>query len=486
TIFKYCHCFPKLLSKLLLYLSSCPTQPPTPPPQICCHGYQKVPHLSARKNKHNLKDTEKVSKTLTKVLKVMDSLSKVASCFGFVGSILGLILAFIPQSDPNMEFMKEQFSEINRKLDPIALQIDSLTKEIEWDTYASTYGRDENAIKNSWAELMKFLDQAPTADERRKSSLAEAFTIHYTNSATRNSVSNFYHYLTENEAASLNKNLLQLVIQKSKGDIKILSMYSDYFLSLMVKGLQLNVYYDIMMGYGGVSGAKEGVERLTTMLTAMKEAMIQCADETLNWALEDANKIATEQSSSHLELANAISTKLNQKFIWYEWTVIVHGTDDEEETLKHLEYIHTVKKVKMFDLTIFLKSNDVVEQDPCSEIKCHNDGKCKQLKDTTEELCICTRMFTGPTCEESVEHFIDFSAIEAQLSGIALNVNYKCTNQPCRALFLPRCDRCSIDRVCWDHKVCRKGKCISACKDNPCGINTVCTGANHVHVGVLG
>ncbi|XP_034146502.1 uncharacterized protein LOC117593913 [Esox lucius] len=458
-----------------------------------------------------LKDTEKVSKTLTKVLKVMDSLSKVASCFGFVGSILGLILAFIPQSDPNMEFMKEQFSEINRKLDSIALQIDSLAKEIEWDTYASTYGRDENAIKNSWAELMKFLEQAqaPALDERRKASLAEAFTIHYTNSATRNSVSNFYRYLTENEAASLNKNLLQLVLQKSKGDVKILSKYSGYFLSLMVKGLQLNVYYDIMKGYGGVSGAKEGVERLTTMLTAMKEAMIQCADGTLNWALEDANKIATEQFSSNLELANAISTKLNQKFIWYEWTVIVHGTDNKEEkvfgystdlvaqnkakihiihreknfkvnegikeeikrelgeslcrkmensgldspfadrTLKHLEYIHTVNKdssyaqtptrgliefeckktvptqyttisLKMFDLTIFLKSNDVVEQDPCSKNKCHNDGKCKQLKDTTEELCICTRMFTGPTCKESVEHFIDFSAIEAQLTGIAL------------------------------------------------------------------
>uniref|UniRef100_A0A3P8YUB6 EGF-like domain-containing protein n=1 Tax=Esox lucius TaxID=8010 RepID=A0A3P8YUB6_ESOLU len=497
---------------LLSYLRFClPPHPPPPPPtlQKRCHGYQKVFNLSLAEMNTILKETEKAGKALTKVLKVMDSLSKVASCFGFVGSILGLILAFIPQSDPNMEFMKEQFSEINRKLDSIALQIDSLAKEIEWDTYASTYGRDENAIKNSWAELMKFLEQAPALDERRKASLAEAFTSHYTNSATRNSVSNFYRYLTENEDASLNKNLLQLVIQKSKGDVKILSMYSGYFLSLMVKGLQLNVYYDIMMGYGGVSGAKEGVERLTTMLTAMKDAMIQCVDETLNWALEDANKIKTEQFSSNLELANAIGTKLNQKFIWYEWTVIVHDINNEEEkgyghttdliaqdkakihiiyreknfivnegikmeiqrqlgesqcfnmkkhglsspfadrTLKHLEYIHTVYKdsnyaqtptrgliefqcsrtiqteygsteVKMFDLTIFLKSNDVVEQDPCSKNKCHNDGKCKQLKDTTEELCICTRMFTGQTCEESIKHFIDFSAIEAQLNSIAL------------------------------------------------------------------
>ena len=34
-------------------------------------------------------------------------------------------------------------------------------------------------------------------------------------------------------------------------------------------------------------------------------------------------------------------------------------------------------------------------------------------------LCECPRMFVGPECKESVEHLIEFAAIDAQLNGIA-------------------------------------------------------------------
>lgn len=104
---------------------------------------------------------------------------------------------------------------------------------------------------------------------------------YYDNSGTHNSVSNFYRYLTEENKTSLNKNLLQLVIQKSHADIKILQIYSGYFLSLMVKVLQLNVYNDIMKGYAAAPGVKESVERLTSRLTAMKNAPIECADNSM-------------------------------------------------------------------------------------------------------------------------------------------------------------------------------------------------------------
>jgi hypothetical protein len=34
-------------------------------------------------------------------------------------------------------------------------------------------------------------------------------------------------------------------------------------------------------------------------------------------------------------------------------------------------------------------------------------------------LCECPRKFVGPECKESVEHLIEFAAIDAQLNGIA-------------------------------------------------------------------
>jgi hypothetical protein len=62
----------------------------------------------------------------------------------------------------------------------------------------------------------------------------------------------------------------------------------------MVKGLQLNVYNDIMKGYAAAPGVKESVERLTSRLTAMKNAPIECADNSMIRPLKDANKIGDE------------------------------------------------------------------------------------------------------------------------------------------------------------------------------------------------
>ncbi len=88
--------------------------------------------------------------SVLKVLKVFSSFGKVAASFGFIGALISFIFAFIPQSNPMFEFMKEQFAEINRKLDSLSLQISTLQTEMEWTNYASSYGKDENVIKNSW------------------------------------------------------------------------------------------------------------------------------------------------------------------------------------------------------------------------------------------------------------------------------------------------------------------------------------------------
>ena len=67
--------------------------------------------------------SKEITDTIQKVLKVFDVFGKIASSFGFIGSLVSLIFAFIPKSDPMFNFMKEQFSEVNRKLDSVSLQI---------------------------------------------------------------------------------------------------------------------------------------------------------------------------------------------------------------------------------------------------------------------------------------------------------------------------------------------------------------------------
>ncbi|XP_026120797.1 SE-cephalotoxin-like [Carassius auratus] len=268
--------------------------------------------------------------SLLKVLKVFSSLGKVAASFGCIGALISFIFAFIPQSNPMFEFMKEQFAEINRKLDSLSLQISTLQTEMEWTNYASSYGKDENVIRNSWAKLTEFIKTAPVAStQEQKTRLAERFTTFYENTGTENSVANFYRYINENNPVSLNKNLLQLIIEKSSGDFDVLVQYTTYFTTLMVSGLKLNVFYYKLKGYDADTKAQEAVTQLSNTLSAIQDALIQCADGFETWAYKDALKLSNQRFSSTEKLATDIKKHLESKFHWLKWIVIAHSNTDE-------------------------------------------------------------------------------------------------------------------------------------------------------------
>uniref|UniRef100_A0A8C1Y648 Uncharacterized protein n=1 Tax=Cyprinus carpio TaxID=7962 RepID=A0A8C1Y648_CYPCA len=265
-----------------------------------------------------------------KVLKLFSSLGKVAASFGFIGALISFIFAFIPKSDPMFEFMKEQFAEINRKLDSLSLQISTLQTEMEWTNYASSYGKDENVIKNSWAKLTEFIKTTPVAStQEQKTRLAERFTTFYENTGTENSVANFYRYITENNPVSLNKNLLQLIIEKSSGDFNVLVQYTTYFTTLMVSGLKLNVFYYKLKGYDSEAKAQEAVIQLSNTLSAIQDALIECADGFQTWAHKDALKLSNQRFSSTKKLSTDIKKHLESKFHWFKWIVIAHSNKDE-------------------------------------------------------------------------------------------------------------------------------------------------------------
>lgn len=450
-----------------------------------------------------LTETKAATDTIQKVLKVFDAVGKFAASFGFIGALISFIFAFIPKEDPTLIFMKEQFAEVNRKLDSVSLQISTLQTEMKWTDYASTYSKDENAIRNSWAKLKEFIENVPTAStQEQKTRLAERFTSFYEHTGTESSVANLYRYITENSAVSLNKNLLQLVIEKSNGDFNTLVQYSSYYTSLMVSGLQLNLYYYKLKGYDAEAKAKEAVEQLSDVLAAIKDALIECVDDFEKWAQNDVVKFTTERFSDTKTLITEIKDHLEQKFHWYRWIVIAHSKDAKNEftfgksidlpvqekavvhviyqekgsfvsqrikdqfksiieielrkidihpsqceilkeemlqkfgaeVVSNIHFLHAVKKTSdyvqtyvsdielscpytlhMRNFNIFLKSN--AGTPTCSDVTCIH-GECKSIKDTTQGFCKCHKMFSGPSCEENIQNFIDYTAIENQMNGI--------------------------------------------------------------------
>ncbi|XP_015199911.1 SE-cephalotoxin-like isoform X2 [Lepisosteus oculatus] len=276
-------------------------------------------------------------KALSKIMKCTEAITKVLSAFSVVGALLSVIFAFLPTHDPVMELMKEQFTEVNRKLDSIAHNIGELKRDVKWNAYASVYARDENTIENAWKEFEAFRKAVLTAETQQgKLKLAEKFTAFFEHSATANSIENFYRYLTHKHL-SLTENILKLVNQKFKRDLKTILNFSSYFTSLMIKGFQLQLYYSGLKGYDGVAKSKEVVEKFSDVIRAVQEAAEDCVFNFAEQAQADVREIALEKWTSNKDMASQIQSHLNKKFDWYEWIVIVH-----DQTEFHTQYRPTV------------------------------------------------------------------------------------------------------------------------------------------------
>lgn len=187
--------------------------------------------------------------SLTSVLKGISNIASLAPVIGgLVSPIVNVVLAFVPQENPLKE-LREGFSQVNRKLDSLSLQISNLATDVEWFNYASVYSQDEVRILSAWKKFEEFRENSglvKTAEDRLR--LAEIFTNYYENTAVEASVANLYHYLTVS-STSLSGNLNGLLKKKFKCSIREIGKYNIYFSSLLWRGMVLNQLYWNLVGF---------------------------------------------------------------------------------------------------------------------------------------------------------------------------------------------------------------------------------------------
>ncbi|XP_064820537.1 uncharacterized protein LOC135538577 [Oncorhynchus masou masou] len=272
------------------------------------------------------KDSSDWTSVLKKVLKFT---ARYGPAFGgFAGAAVNFALAFVGQDDPVLAEVKTQFAEVNRKLDSITLQINSLKTEVQWVAYTSVYSQDELKISNSWDMFTDFLTESMAAkDKDKKRQLVEKFTQFYENTATENSVTNFYKYLTGDQP-SLSKNLLELTVTKFSGEVEKVKTYSTYFRGLMWKGLQLNLVYYKLKDFNTEAKAKQSIIQFYNITQAHTQTVLKCIENFEQYMKNDVKVIGTSEFLEMTPLATKVREFLNKKYFWYDWIVAVYKKED--------------------------------------------------------------------------------------------------------------------------------------------------------------
>ncbi|CAI5652723.1 unnamed protein product [Oreochromis niloticus] len=209
---------------------------------------------------------------------------------GLVSPIVNVVLAFVPQENPLKE-LREGFSQVNRKLDSLSLQISNLATDVEWFNYASVCSQDEVRILNAWKKFEEFRENSGlvnTAEDELQ--LAEIFTNYYENTAVEASVANLYHYLTVS-STSLSGNLNKLLEKKFKCSIREIGKYNIYFSSLLWRGMVLNQLFWNLVGFNPSGKEAEQTQMFKNVSEAQISAVKFCRKNYTQYMEKDVEEI---------------------------------------------------------------------------------------------------------------------------------------------------------------------------------------------------
>ncbi|KAL2100329.1 hypothetical protein ACEWY4_004723 [Coilia grayii] len=264
--------------------------------------------------------------TVSGLLKGLSNFANVVPFIGPMFACANMLMAFVPQHDPVMQEIKEGFTEVNRKLDSLSIQVSNLATDVEWFTYANVYSQDEVRILNAWKKYERFFKDRNSNDI---SYLAKVFVNYYEYTQVEASVENLYHYLTVRDT-SLSESLNNLLRKKFKCDLKKILNYNFYFSSLLMKGISLNNFYWKLIGYNTTEIEVEHIQMFKNVFAAQSEVVDFCLNNHAQYVLEDVVEIAKLVSSNNMQgIADKVKGFLDDKYDWYKWVVVVYKKSRE-------------------------------------------------------------------------------------------------------------------------------------------------------------
>ncbi|XP_029997060.1 uncharacterized protein LOC115424097 [Sphaeramia orbicularis] len=346
-------------------------------------------------------------KKLASVFKGLANLASLAPGIGsLVISFVNVVLAFVPQEDE----LSNGFDEVNRRLDLLAFQISDLAKEVEWSNFASVYSQDETPILNAWRkldELQKNLKLVKSEEEKLR--LAEIFVNFYENSETESSVANIYHYLTVT-GTSLSKNINSLLKDKFKCSISEIGRFNLYLSSLLWKGMFLNQLYWKLIGFSSSHKQDEHNSMFKNVFKAQNDTLQYCLDKFDEYLVKDV-EVFTKKFTKYQkeEIAADVRKNLDEKYFWYNWTVMVY--DKYYEANYNLVYMW---RVPVGDLVVAVgythKEEDRDDADVGPAIqRCFANTQCRDFKEKYLDCHITVLPEDDPNIEVDYRNLTDYT-----------------------------------------------------------------------------
>ena len=249
--------------------------------------------------------------------------TSVADYLGVVGPFVDIVLGFIPGPDSaELAYMKEMMKQIDTRFDRLDSRFNDIERLIDWNAVTVSFGALEQNIEAVIEEYEHVYEVPPEAAAIQKNIFVDRYDNDYENSGYK-----LYRAMVE-PSGKFHENLGISVMRYTKNDLKKTQIFLLGVMQLLLQASKLEISYLHAKNFtpNAEFMTREWETRLEEVKTEFERIDYEVAQLWHSQSGMDIDEYSAMNSGmSNKDFAHALKNKLNEKYYWRIWFVIVYN-----------------------------------------------------------------------------------------------------------------------------------------------------------------
>ena len=258
---------------------------------------------------------------------------------GVLGAFFGLFsLMFSAGSESaEMTFMKEQFEEVNMKLDTISQDVNQIKNLITDNTLKAAYIADEGKILNGYNQLQDFLRELQNLScntggdcARERIRIASRYDQYFDINLN---MQNIFRGAMDSTPV-FSKPLIEQIKSSSDCNVPSIQDFTDGILKLAIKEKKVTMIHEMLTAtnYSITNRMNTWLNQMYTLKHHTDKAVSCCFNDMGTYIIKDLGDPKYQSGySANSAASNALKHHLETKYFWLNWIVLAFDKDDDTD-----------------------------------------------------------------------------------------------------------------------------------------------------------
>ncbi|TSK20114.1 hypothetical protein Baya_1662 [Bagarius yarrelli] len=218
-------------------------------------------------------DRDKLKRGLVKAMQCVATISSAAAVvnpiFGVAGSLIRVVLHHV--DDEEIQTLRREFVSVNRALDEISRQNQSMLLQIKKETLDGQYSHVENNLRNQFRKFMEVVMAQPERVESKRDDFEES----YANDLGDQNLHTLYDGVM-GKPKLFSQPILEVYMTYSKGERRVMERLCTHITYLFCIGLIALMGYAAIIGDDEEGLKEEWAQKMEEVQEKMQKVLRKC------------------------------------------------------------------------------------------------------------------------------------------------------------------------------------------------------------------